>query len=122
MSELPKLEPVPILITSYNRINFLKRTIENINKNTLYPYYLFVVDNNSTDGSREYLKSAKVNGPTRPINMPKMMSNFPMTVSPGRMPVDKPTVPKAEMVSNNKASEVNCADIKALSSLTSNRP
>lgn len=62
MNELPKLEPIPILLTTYNRLNFLKRTIDAINSRTLYPFYLFVIDNNSTDGTKEYLKTAKVNG------------------------------------------------------------
>ena len=61
-NELSKLQPVPILVTSYNRINYLKKTIERINSTTLYPFYLFVVDNHSTDGSVEYLKAAKVRG------------------------------------------------------------
>jgi glycosyltransferase involved in cell wall biosynthesis len=43
-------------------LNFLKKTIESINTRTLHPYYLFVVDNGSTDGTDSYLRSAKVNG------------------------------------------------------------
>jgi len=57
-----KHQPIPILLTSYNRLGFLKQTIEAINARTLYPHYLFVVDNNSTDGTVDYLKSAKTNG------------------------------------------------------------
>jgi len=41
---------------------FLKKTIESINANTLYPHYIFVVDSHSTDGTDGYLRSAKVNG------------------------------------------------------------
>lgn len=59
---IPRMNPVPILLTNYNRLHFLKRAVERINEDTLYPFYLIVVDNNSTDGSRDYIKSAKVNG------------------------------------------------------------
>jgi len=59
---LQRLQPVPILLTTYNRLGFLKTTIEEINSRTLYPFYLFVVDNNSSDGTRDYLKVAKTNG------------------------------------------------------------
>ena len=62
MSELPKIAPVPILLVNYNRLGFLKKAIEGIETRTLYPNYLFVIDNNSTDGSKEYLKQAKVRG------------------------------------------------------------
>lgn len=62
MKSLQKLQPVPILLTTYNRLGFLKTTIESINERTLHPYYLFVIDNNSNDGTREYLKTAKTNG------------------------------------------------------------
>lgn len=62
MSELPKLLPVSILITTYNRINLLAKTIELINERTFYPFRLFVIDNNSTDGTQGYLKAQKVYG------------------------------------------------------------
>jgi len=62
MEVLPKLLPINIIITSFNRLLFLKKTIESILFNTVYPYKIFVVDNNSTDGSREYLKTCKVEG------------------------------------------------------------
>ena len=62
MNEAPKIKPIPIIVTNYNRLEFLKRTIESINERTLYPHYIFVVDNNSTDGSQHYIKTLKVNG------------------------------------------------------------
>lgn len=70
--ELPKLQPVPILITSYNRKNLLERCIQLINDRTFYPFRIFVIDNNSTDGTQEYLKRAKVVGKIFDIiNMPE---------------------------------------------------
>lgn len=58
----PEVLPVSILVTSYNRLNFLERTINAINERTFYPFRIIVVDNNSTDGSVGYLKNAKVTG------------------------------------------------------------
>jgi glycosyltransferase involved in cell wall biosynthesis len=60
--ELEKLSPVTILVTSFNRLNLLKKTIDLINERTFYPYRIIVIDSNSTDGSVSYLKNAKVNG------------------------------------------------------------
>jgi len=60
--ELQKLEPITIIVTSYNRLDFLKKTIDSINERTFYPYRIMVVDNASTDGSIRYLKTAKVRG------------------------------------------------------------
>jgi glycosyltransferase involved in cell wall biosynthesis len=62
MEELPQLLPINIIITSFNRMNMLERTINSINNNTVYPYKIFVVDNASTDGSVGYLKTAKTQG------------------------------------------------------------
>jgi glycosyltransferase involved in cell wall biosynthesis len=59
---IQKLLPINIILTSYNRKEFLKKTITEINSRTRYPYKLFVVDNASTDGSIAYLKNAKVMG------------------------------------------------------------
>jgi len=61
-NELPKLDPVTIIITSYNRITLLNKTIDRINKRTFYPYRIIVVDNNSEDGSVGMLKTMKVQG------------------------------------------------------------
>lgn len=61
-NELPQLLPINIIVTSFNRINLLERTIDSINKNTVYPHKIFVVDNASTDGSVGWLKTAKTQG------------------------------------------------------------
>ena len=62
MKELPKLQPVTILLTTYNRIELLKKTIKYINERTFYPYRIIVIDNNSTDGTKHFLKEKKVQG------------------------------------------------------------
>jgi glycosyltransferase involved in cell wall biosynthesis len=52
-------EPIDIILVTYQRENFLKKTVEEINKRTLYPFRLIVVDNASTDGTRAYMKHAE---------------------------------------------------------------
>ncbi|MBU0846658.1 glycosyltransferase, partial [Patescibacteria group bacterium] len=56
------IEAVDIVLVTFNRLNFLKHTVEKIYERTLYPHRLWVVDNNSTDGTQEWLKGAKING------------------------------------------------------------
>lgn len=52
---------VNIGVTTFNRLPFTKRSIDSIIKNTIHPYTLTVVDNNSQDGTVEYLKELKDN-------------------------------------------------------------
>jgi len=59
---MEQLKPINIIVTSYNRLNLLKKTINNICENTIYPHKIFVVDNNSTDGSVGFIKECKVYG------------------------------------------------------------
>jgi len=48
---------VSIIIVTYNNIDYTKMCIDSIFKYTAYPNYeVIIVDNNSTDGTREYLK------------------------------------------------------------------
>jgi GT2 family glycosyltransferase len=48
--------PVNISMVTYNRLELTKKSIQSILEKTLYPYYLTIVDNNSKDGTVEYLK------------------------------------------------------------------
>ena len=49
---------VTVIIVSYNVIEFLQKCLESLIKNsTKYKYEIFVVDNNSTDGSADKIKS-----------------------------------------------------------------
>lgn len=51
---------IDILITTFNRLDFLKETVETfIQKNTLLPYRLFIIDDCSTDGTADYLLGLK---------------------------------------------------------------
>lgn len=51
-----------ILLITFNRKEFTKKTIESILERTKCEYQLIVVDNNSTDGSKKYLKKLKFAG------------------------------------------------------------
>ncbi|MFA5558765.1 MAG: glycosyltransferase [Methanofastidiosum sp.] len=57
--ELGKIKEVkskiPILMITWNRLEYTKKAIEAIRKNTKN-YILFIWDNNSTDGTKKYLK------------------------------------------------------------------
>lgn len=48
---------VNIGMITYNRLDFTKQTIASLLVKTKYPHVLTVVDNNSTDGTQEYLKA-----------------------------------------------------------------
>jgi hypothetical protein len=67
-----KVEPIDIILVTFNRVRFLKHTVSCIYERTLYPYRLWVVDNASTDDTGRWLKIAKVNGYIHDyITMPK---------------------------------------------------
>ncbi len=54
---------IDIVLLTYNRLNYLRQTIEALVKRTNNPYRLIVVDNASTDlGVRPYLESQKQKG------------------------------------------------------------
>ena len=61
-NEFPKLDPITIIVSSFNRKDLLGKTIDFINSRTFYPFRIIVVDNASTDGSVGLLKSLKVQG------------------------------------------------------------
>ncbi len=50
---------ISIVILTYNQLEYTKLTIDSIRRNTKLPYELIVVDNASSDGTVEYLKSQK---------------------------------------------------------------
>lgn len=54
------IQPISILMATYERDYLLKRVVDTIYKRTRYPYRLFVVDSNSqTDDTRHLLKHLK---------------------------------------------------------------
>jgi glycosyltransferase involved in cell wall biosynthesis len=44
-----------ITLITYNRLDYTKRTLRRLWATIQVPYYLIIVDNNSTDGTKEYL-------------------------------------------------------------------
>ena len=55
--------PVAIIMPNWNGLNFTPKCIDTLYQNTDYPYTLTVVDNQSTDGSAEWLKFASKSYP-----------------------------------------------------------
>lgn len=51
-----------IVLITYNRLAYTQRTLRNLWGTIELPYYLIVVDNNSTDGTKEYLGRALKRG------------------------------------------------------------
>lgn len=50
---------IPVLMITWNRLEYTKKVIKAILKNTDWPFKLFIFDNNSTDGTSGYLKTLK---------------------------------------------------------------
>lgn len=50
---------IPILMITYNRLEYTKKAVAAILKNSDLPFKLFIFDNNSTDGTKNYLESLK---------------------------------------------------------------
>jgi len=59
---MEKIQPIDIILVTFNRLEFLKKAVDSIYKHTNYPYRLWVIDNNSDDNTRKWLKGAKLYG------------------------------------------------------------
>lgn len=55
-------EHVDIVIVNYNTLGYLKKCLASIKDCTRYPYHLIIIDNQSTDGSKLYLKRLSQQG------------------------------------------------------------
>ncbi len=54
---------IDVLITTYNRVSFLRQTVETfMQKNSELPYRLFIIDDCSEDGTDQYLLGLKKKG------------------------------------------------------------
>src|ERR1700722_1011311 len=49
-------ETASVIILTYNRLELTKKMLDSFFQTTDSPYHLIIVDNNSTDGSKEYLE------------------------------------------------------------------
>ncbi len=56
LQELNAVTPVDIIFLTYNRTAYFRRTLEALRNNTRYPYRIIVVDNNSGQEMRQFLK------------------------------------------------------------------
>lgn len=56
MADTGGQKKIDIILTTYQRLHLLKITVNAINVRTRYPYRLIVVDNNSTDGTQDWLR------------------------------------------------------------------
>ena len=53
------MEIVPIIIQSFNRLEYSMQVLSSFKNHLLYPHEVIVIDNGSTDGTVEYLKMMK---------------------------------------------------------------
>lgn len=53
---------VPIVLQTYNRLSYTMQVISSFKNHLIYPYYLIVIDNASSDGTRVYLDLMKSQG------------------------------------------------------------
>ena len=57
---------ISIVVLTYNNLNYTKLCLDSITKFTAYPNYeIIIVDNNSTDNTKEYLELFKNNNPSK---------------------------------------------------------
>ncbi|GBL40135.1 uncharacterized glycosyltransferase RBE_0706 [Nitrospirota bacterium] len=59
MSRIRSVQSVSLVIPVYNQLDYTKQCLESIARCTDQPYELIIVDNASTDGTREFLRDVK---------------------------------------------------------------
>ncbi len=62
-------QPISLVIPLYNQLHYTKQCVEAIRRHTTLPYELILVDNASTDGTREYLRSIEATVITNEKNL-----------------------------------------------------
>ncbi len=56
---------VSLVMFTYNRIEYTCEALHTLMKNTHYPFDLYIIDNYSTDGTREWLETVRLEYPDR---------------------------------------------------------
>jgi glycosyltransferase involved in cell wall biosynthesis len=64
------MKPVPVLMVTYNRMEYSKRCLESIIGNPGMPVQVMIYDNGSTDGTAEWLDTMSLYGDIRQILTP----------------------------------------------------
>ncbi len=62
MNNSKKVEPIDILLTTFQRLHLLRITIKAIKLRTRHPHRIIVIDNHSTDGTVEWLREQHDSG------------------------------------------------------------
>jgi len=60
-----KFPSVAILMFTYNRLEYTQEALHTLMRNTRYPFDLYIIDNHSTDGTREWLEAVRLEYPDR---------------------------------------------------------
>ncbi len=69
MTRTRSVKSVSLVIPIYNQLDYTKQCLESIARCTDQPYELIIVDNASTDGTREFLRDVKATVITNPRNL-----------------------------------------------------
>lgn len=56
MEPIKEQKAIDIILLTWNRLKLLKRTLQSIKERTQHPYRLIVIDNNSSDGTQDFLR------------------------------------------------------------------
>jgi GT2 family glycosyltransferase len=70
----PNKAPVSILMLNWNGLKFSPKSIDTLYRNTDYPFRLTVVDNQSTDGSQDWLNFASQSYPNMEVVYSKTLN------------------------------------------------
>src|SRR5579871_6735110 len=68
MTNSPPKPVFSVVIATYNRLNFLEQAVNSIFAQTFEDYELIIVDDGSTDNTRDYLNS--LSGRLKPLYQP----------------------------------------------------
>jgi len=74
-----------IILTTYNRLGYLKDCIESLLENTICDYELIIADDASTDGTVEYLKDLKEQGKVDMLLLSKVRAGVSSSRNQGIM-------------------------------------
>jgi len=58
---MTNINSATLMMVTYNRLELTKKTLDNLSQVTNYPHRLIIIDNGSTDGTIEWLRTIKYN-------------------------------------------------------------